>query len=272
VQALNRQLEDRVAERTAALLDALLHAEAATHAKAAFLRNISHELRTPLNPILGFSHLLEQAIADPEQQAQVRHIAAGGRRMLSLVTDLIELTRTSNAESSMMEVDLATMVEAAIDTFAAQAADKHLLLESHVDPAIPAGLTGDPVRVSQVLLQLLSNAIKFSDRGVVHVRSLLESAESSSVRVRFEVQDHGSGIDPSRLRHVFDAFRQVDVDATNQAGGLGIGLALAKRAVERMGGEIGAKSEVAVGSTFWFTVQFGMERSNSAAAPERLFG
>lgn len=272
VQALNRQLEERVVERTAALLDALLHAEAATQAKAAFLRNISHELRTPLNPILGFSQLLAQSITDPVQQEHLQHISAGGRRLLALVTNLIELTRTANEKTSRTAVDLAATLDAAIATFATQAAEKRLSVEAHVDPAIPAGLSGDPIRVSQVLMQLLSNAIKFSERGGIQVRALLLTAAPASARVRFEVRDQGNGIEPALQRHIFDVFRQGYGARTGPSGGLGIGLALAKRAVEHMGGEIGVESEPDAGSTVWFTLEFDLEPSASAPAQERLFG
>lgn len=273
VQTLNRQLEERVAERTAALLDALLHAEAATHAKAAFLRNISHELRTPLNPILGCSHLLAQSLTDPEQRAHLRHIEAGGRRLLALVTDLIELTSTANDDTSHTAVDIAATIHAAIDTFGLAAREKGLQFETHVDAKIPRRLTGDAVRVSQVLMQFISNAIKFSERGPIQVRSTLGRDGPDCIQVRFEVEDQGIGIDPDMQAHVFDAFRQVRDSTIARADGLGIGLALAKRAAERMGGEIGVHSTPGSGSTFWFTARFLREpRAVDTPVAERLYG
>jgi signal transduction histidine kinase len=259
VHVLNRQLEDRVAERTAALLDALLHAEAATHAKAAFLRNISHELRTPLNPILGFTQLLAQSVTDPEQRVQLQHIETGGRRLLGLVTNLIELTRSSPDAMSHTALDIGATVDALIDTYRHAAADKGLAVEAQHDGAIPQGLMGDAVRVASVLEQLLGNAIKFSARGRIQLRSMLAREGPGFVCVRFEVQDEGIGIAPEMQPHVFDAFRQVRDDALARSDGLGIGLALAKRAVERLGGEIGVHSAAGAGSTFWFTARFLLE-------------
>ena len=273
VHGLNRQLEERVAERTAALLDALLHAEAATHAKAAFLRNISHELRTPRNPIICFTRLLAESITDPEQRVQLRHIETGASRMLGLVTNLIELTRSSPDETAHTALDVGAIVDAVIDTYRHAAADKGLAVESQLDLAIPKGVTGDAVRVASVLEQLLGNAIKFSARGRIELRSMLAREGPGFVCVRFEVQDEGIGIAPEMQLHVFDAFRQVRDDALARSDGLGIGLALAKRAVDRLGGEIGVNSAPGTGSTFWFTARFLLEPEVvGAGVRERRYG
>jgi hypothetical protein len=273
VQALNRQLEDRVTERTAALLDALLHAEAATRAKAAFLRNISHELRTPLNPILGWSQLLAQAIDDPEHRRHLGHIEAGGRRLLELLDDLIELTSTSSDEQVQSTVDVAATIDAAIRSVASSAAAKGLQIASHVDAAMPRALSGDADRLAQVLQQLLGNAVKFSQRGRIDIRAIPGRTGPGFVQVRFEVEDQGIGIPADMQQHVFDAFRQVRDASIARSDGLGIGLALARRAVERLGGEIGVRSVPGAGSTFWFTARLlHQPLALESEASQRLYG
>ena len=256
IETLNRQLEDRVFERTSALVEALQRADAAAQARTAFLENVSHELRTPLNPIIGFSSVLSGLVDDPDQRTQLRYISAGGRRLLSLVTDLLELTRKSSEGVDIAPVDVPAVLESAALAFETRVAEKGLRVVVEPGPSLPPDLHGDSVRLTQVLMQLLSNAVRFSERGTIRLRALPIEQSTALATVKFEVQDEGIGIPTDLQPQIFEAFAQAERGMQRRHGGLGIGLAVARKAIERLGGQIGVRSEPGKGSTFWFTVPF----------------
>ncbi len=243
-----KQVEQELREAKAA-------AEAASQAKSAFLANMSHEIRTPLNAILGLNHLMQASALPPEQQDRLRKMAVAGRHLLSIINDILDL---SKIEAGRMELESDNFhLSAVIDNVASIIRDvaqgKGLSIETDPD-GVPLWLRGDVTRLRQALLNLASNAVKFTERGTIAVRALLLETHGDQLLVRFEVADTGIGLSAEQLGRLFQNFQQADSSTARKYGGTGLGLALTKRLVEMMGGEVGVDSTAGHGSTFWFTL------------------
>ncbi len=225
----------------------------ASQAKSEFLATMSHEIRTPMNGVIGLTDLLRRTSLTPEQQEYVHAIQASGDALLSLINDILDFSKIEAGQLHLeiQPFDLRQLVEDVVAVFRAPAQIKGLQLHAHVDPAVPALLAGDAMRLRQVLTNLISNAVKFTAQGEVRIGvSLLEESAQDAL-VRVEVRDTGIGIAPEAQATLFEPFTQADTSMTRRYGGTGLGLAIARRLVALMGGTIGVNSMVGQGSTFW---------------------
>ncbi|MCP5159532.1 MAG: PAS domain S-box protein [Gammaproteobacteria bacterium] len=249
-------LEERVTQRTAQLMEASERAEAASRAKSAFLANMSHEIRTPLNAILGLTHLLQRDGVAPAQVERLDKITAAARHLLSILNGILDLSKIEAGKLELECTDffLASILDQVRSLIADTAKEKGLTIE--VDSiAVPRWLHGDVNRLRQALLNYASNAVKFTEHGVITLRAWLEAEDDEVLVVRFEVQDTGIGLTLEQQSHLFNPFEQADVSITRRYGGTGLGLAITRRLAERMGGNVGVDSQPGRGSTFWFTAQ-----------------
>ncbi|MCG3190729.1 MAG: Sensor histidine kinase RcsC [Burkholderiaceae bacterium] len=260
------------------LEQARAQAEAANVAKSQFLATISHEFRTPLNGILGTTELLLDSALSPSQRrfAKTAHLSATA--LLALVDDVIDLSRIEAGKLTLRHTafDLRALIDEAMDLMAAIARDKPIALDHRLPPQLPASLMGDPVRLRQLLVNLLHNGVKFTERGRVTLAVSVQGSDAAgAVRLRFEVCDTGQGIARDHLDSVFDAFTQGDASTTRRHGGSGLGLAIAKDLTELMGGRLGVESRLGEGSTFWFELALqpaGDAPARSAPPPPIEFG
>jgi hypothetical protein len=229
------------------LEDARRSAEEANRMKSEFLANMSHELRTPLNGILGYAELLEMELEDPAQREYAKTIRSSGEHLLVLVTDVLDLAKieAGRMDFTPTSIDLPSLLSDIVGSQQGHAQTKNLNL-TLIENDMPSTLFADPVRLRQILLNLISNALKFTEQGTVTVRAF-----SQSDRVRIEVQDTGVGIKPEDQELIFEKFRQSEAFVTRSHQGTGLGLTLAKQLAEHMGGEIGMSSTLHVGSTFY---------------------
>ncbi len=263
------QLELRVAERTAELTLARSQAEEASRAKSAFLANMSHEIRTPLNAILGLTYLL-QGSATPQQAERLGKIRDAGQHLLELLSDVLDLSKIEAGKLQLETADFS--LAALLDHVRAMVADaaqaKGLQIEFSAQD-VPDWLHGDATRLRQALLNYTANALKFTDRGQVRVRVQRLAVAEPDLRLRFEVEDTGMGLDPRQIANLFKAFEQIDPSTTRRHGGTGLGLVITRRLIERMGGQVGVRSSPGSGSTFWFEVplQCGQRAPDAAAGP-----
>ncbi len=258
LKAQNEHLEQLVATRTSALRIALEAAEDASRAKGIFLATISHELRTPLNAIFGFTALASRLTQDPKLQRYLEQVNGSATHLLSLVDDVLEASRLAANQLTLARHDfrLETVLREVEQLSKPQVLAKGLTFSLEIAPALfGKSFSGDPDRLKQILLTLVGNAVKFTASGSVTVHVLrMQMDEGGRSAIRFEVQDTGVGIAVEDQKRIFYPFEQADGSSTRKYGGLGIGLNIAKRLVQLMGGEMGITSSPGQGSTFWFTV------------------
>ncbi len=247
-------------------------AEASARAKSEFLANMSHEIRTPMNAIMGLTDLALKTRLDERQRDYLGKIWSSARMLLGIINDILDFSKIEAGKMTLEAVafDLREVVDNLSDMFAGKAAERRIELILAVHPDLPNQLVGDPLRLGQVLINLTSNAIKFTERGEVVVRVDPEGAEPGAVTLRFTVQDTGIGIDETHLPNLFISFSQADGSTTRKYGGTGLGLAISKRLVEMMDGTIRAQSVPGRGSTFIFTARFGLSESLREPSPTAL--
>ena len=241
----------------------------ANQTKDLFLASMSHEIRTPLNGILGFTQLLKETDDKEEQAEFISVIEKSSGNLLSIVNDILDLSKikAQKVELESIEFDPIESFEAAVESYAAKAAEEHIDLNVFMDPQLPTLLIGDPTKISQVIVNLVSNAVKFtSANGEVNVNIEKLSESADEVKVKFEVSDTGIGITKKQKSKIFEAFSQADVSTSREYGGTGLGLSISGKFVDLMGGKLSIWSEKDEGSSFYFTLSF--EKPESATHRE----
>ncbi|WP_373481870.1 ATP-binding protein [Acetobacterium sp.] len=248
-----------IKEKEKELEIALQNANAATEAKSLFLANMSHEIRTPMNAILGMSHLVMQTELDARQEDYVNKIHGAATALLGIINDILDFSKIESGKLGMETIDfnLEKVIDDTILLFAEKAAARKLEFLVDVPADLPRWYQGDPLRLGQVLTNLVGNAVKFTSAGTIRVTISLEESRENQHLLKFSVRDTGIGIAPNNLERLFEPFTQNDNSITRHYGGTGLGLSISRNLVELMGGNLWAESDLGVGSTFSFTVWLG---------------
>lgn len=244
-------------------------AKEASLTKSLFLANMSHEIRTPLNGIIGFTNLLKKTEVDEEQEEFVNIIEKSGKNLLEIISNILDLSKieSNKIDIEHIEFDPVKEFESAVEIYAAKAAEKNIDLSLFFDPEIPSSLKGDPTKIQQVLVNLMSNAIKFTPvngKVNIEIKKLNESGEDGNKKIRmyFSVKDSGDGIPENKQETIFESFSQADSSITRQFGGTGLGLTISKEFINLMGGKLSVESEVGKGAKFYFSLTFDAVQSS----------
>ena len=277
LRELNESLEQRVAQRTEQIrrtneelektIDRanrlVLEARNATRAKSAFIAHITHELRTPLNAVIGMSELLLDMELGGEQRETANIVAQSAKSLLGVINEVLDFSKIEAGKLDLesMPFDLREVLQGVADTFAYQLREKDLAYRAEVADKVPAVLEGDAGRLRQILVNLVGNAIKFTERGGVTVRVAVTDEGPEETGLRIEVADSGVGIAADKQARLFDAFTQADATTARNYGGTGLGLTISRQLAQAMGGGMGLESTEGLGSTFWFTARFGRASS-----------
>jgi PAS domain S-box-containing protein len=269
-----RHVQEKDAKRLAALVKELeiakKKAEEATRAKSEFLANMSHEIRTPMNAIVGMTEFALETKLTAEQREYLTTVKTSAASLLDLINDILDFSKVEarKEELDRVEFKLRDTVADTMKVLAVRAQEKGLELASHFPPDIPDDLVGDPSRLGRIIVNLVGNAIKFTERGEVVLHVGLEKREGAEVVLHFAVTDTGIGIPIDKQKRIFEAFAQADTSTTRKYGGTGLGLAICAQLAELMGGRVWVESQVGSGSTFHFTARFGLQNASAEKSPE----
>jgi len=255
-----RRLEAMVSERTSQLAMAKEYAERGSRAKSAFLANMSHEIRTPLNAVIGLTHLIRRDASDPLQKERLSRVEDSAQHLLDVINDILDISKIEAEKLQLEESDfsISQLIGETLEMIEYRSHDKGLALFAELSPDLPPAVRGDPKRLQQILLNFLSNAVKFTEHGQIRVHAEVTEQTARQVLLRIEVSDTGIGIEPGIQERLFRPFEQADDSTTRRFGGTGLGLAISRQLARLMGGDTGMRSEPGKGSTVWMTVRLGV--------------